>query len=74
MNGGNNNPVYKQKLEINKKIDRLEDRIEDLNKKLQSRDFMQKAPKEVIEDTNNKVSQYEDDIIQLKDNLKECNE
>ena len=61
--------MNKEEFNIRKKIDRLEDKIVSLNKLLQSRDFRQKAPKTVIEEKNNKVTQYEEDINNLKSEL-----
>ena len=61
--------MEKEEFHILKKIDELGNKIVSLNKELQSRDFQQKAPKTVIEDKNNKITQYEDDIEQLKADL-----
>jgi valyl-tRNA synthetase len=54
---------------LNKEISRLEKQLEGLNNKLQSEDFINKAPEEIIERERKKKTDFESNLFKLKANL-----
>ena len=63
-------------IDINKEIERLEKQIEDMNgrlksvnNKLQNKNFIDRAPKNVINHERNKQKNYETDLAKLQNNL-----
>lgn len=58
-----------EKARLQKEISRLERQLEELNTKLQSQDFLNKAPKEVISREKKKKSDFESNLVKLKSNL-----
>ncbi|MFQ5865969.1 MAG: valine--tRNA ligase [bacterium] len=58
-----------EKARLQKEISRIEKQLEGLNTKLQSHDFLNKAPKEVINREKKKKSDFESNLVKLKSNL-----
>jgi valyl-tRNA synthetase len=58
-----------EKARLQKEIARLEKQLEELNTKLHSQDFLNKAPKEVINREKKKKSDFESNLVKLKSNL-----
>lgn len=58
-----------EKARLEKEISRLEKQLEALNNKLQSEDFLTKAPKEIIKREKKKKSDFESNLIKLRSNL-----
>ena len=63
-------------IDIKIEIERLENQIEDMNgrlksisSKLQNQNFIDRAPKEIIDHERDKFKKYELDLSKLKDNL-----
>ena len=63
-------------IDINKEIDRLEKQIEDLNgrlssvnKKLKNKNFIDRAPKNIIDHERQKQKKYENDLEILQKNI-----
>jgi len=63
-------------IDINKEINRLEKQIEDLNgrlssvnKKLTNKNFVDRAPKNIIEHERQKQKNYENDLTKLQENM-----
>jgi valyl-tRNA synthetase len=54
---------------LEKEIARMEKQLETLNTKLQSQDFLRKAPEEVIEHEKKKKTDFENNLKKLKSNL-----
>jgi len=64
-------------INIEKEIERLNKQVEEMNgrlnaiyKKINNQNFVDRAPKEVVDHENNKKINYEDILKKLKDNLK----
>ncbi|MFQ5823413.1 MAG: valine--tRNA ligase [bacterium] len=58
-----------EKARLRKEISRIEKQLEALNTKLQSQDFLNKAPKEIITREKKKKSDFESNLVKLKSNL-----
>ena len=58
-----------EKSRLEKEIVRLEALIEGIEKKLMNKDFLSKAPKEVIEKERQKSQDFKDNLEKLRNNL-----
>ncbi len=58
-----------ERARLEKEIQRLEDQLESLNLKLQSADFLKKAPEEIIAREKKKKADFESSLDKLKANL-----
>ncbi len=58
-----------EKARLEKEISRLERQLEELNNRLQSQEFLSKAPEEVINREKKKKSDFETNLNKLKSNL-----
>ena len=63
-------------IDLNQEIMRLEKQIEDMNgrlnainKKLDNKNFVDRAPKNVVDHEKNKKTDYEQQLNKIKDNL-----
>ena len=63
-------------IDIDKEIDRLEKQIHDMKcrlnavtKKLENKNFVQRAPKNIISHEKDKMQKYESDLSKLQQNL-----
>jgi len=64
--------VEKNRLE--KEIARLENQLNGLNKKLSNKNFVERAPKEVVEKEKKKKESFEENLQKLKQNLAKLSE
>jgi len=63
-----------ERARLQKDITRLEKQLEGLNHKLQSSDFLNKAPEDVVEREKQKKSDFESNLSKLKTSLDSLNE
>ena len=64
-------------IDLNKELERLKAKIKDMegrlnavSKKLENKNFVERAPKKVIDHEKQKKQKYEDDVSKLLNNLK----
>ena len=50
-------------------LKRIEKKIDDLNKKLDNQNFVDRAPKDVVAHEKNKRADYEQQLNKIQDNL-----
>ncbi|NOZ62751.1 MAG: valine--tRNA ligase [Calditrichaeota bacterium] len=55
---------------LTKEITRLENQVQNINKKLMNQDFIKKAPQQVIDKEKQKLIDFRQNLEKLKDNLK----
>jgi len=55
---------------LTKEIDRLESQVNSIKSKLLNRDFLNNAPKAIVEREKNKLSCFEINLGKIRDNLK----
>ncbi len=58
-----------EKVRLQKEVDRIEKQLEGLNRKLQSHDFINKAPKEIVARERKKKDDFQSNLNKLRRNL-----
>ncbi|MFC2061502.1 valine--tRNA ligase [Elusimicrobiota bacterium] len=65
--------VEKELARLGKRIQEVKDQIEFSNRKLRNRDFIEKAPEEVVGKVKSKLEEYEKELQKLEKSLKQMN-